>query len=304
MLPDASDDGDLAESRTEAFGYVYCGLRRIAAAEGPGASQDEYTDAAHDGHENADTAPEHSSTARQEPAAADSDATAPSTSRYKLKNPDEIDAEFLRALHDVRRRDDADRDAVTKALQLLEREPSFGRVGIQPSMWAADQGLAVEQIGHLSTGHKIVLNIVVQLAAHLRRRSLVLLDEPETHLHPPLLAALMKSVQQLLDHYDSFAVMATHSPVVLQEIPAVNVRVLSRFGDDAEVSSPHIETFGENLSTVTRAAFSLDSSATDYQGTLAELAASNTVEEIDALFPLGLSDQARALVLRLKRATR
>jgi len=132
----------------------------------------------------------------------------------------------------------------------------------------------------------------------------VLLDEPETHLHPPLLAALMKSVQQLLDHYDSFAVMATHSPVVLQEIPAVNVRVLSRFGDDAEVSSPHIETFGENLSTVTRAAFSLDSSATDYQGTLAELAASNTVEEIDALFPLGLSDQARALVLRLKRATR
>jgi predicted ATP-dependent endonuclease of OLD family len=39
---------------------------------------------------------------------------------------------------------------------------------------------------------------VTQLAAHLRTRSLVLIDEPETHLHPPLVAALLRAIQALL----------------------------------------------------------------------------------------------------------
>lgn len=223
--------------------------------------------------------------------------------RHDLKNLDEIEHEFLDALIDARQRDGADKTAVTTALELLEREPSFGRVGIAPSDWVSDHALAEAEIEQLSTGHKIVLNIVVQLAAHLRRRSLVLLDEPETHLHPPLLGALLKAIHRLLEHYDSFAIMATHSPVVLQEVPASSVRVLSRFGDLADVSLPDIETFGENLSAITRNVFSLDSSETDFQGVLVELAAIMTLEEIEQLFPLGLSDQARALVLRLKRPT-
>lgn len=272
MLP-AQQVSAKQDSRTEAFGYVYCGLRRIEAVEIP-----ERT--AHSAH-----------------------AEVGKIRGHHLKNLDEIDAEFLGALSDARQRDGGDRIAVSTALELLEREPSFGRIGISPSAWVADPDQADAEIEKLSTGHKIVLNIVVQLAAHLRRRSLVLLDEPETHLHPPLLAALLKAIQRLLEHYDSFAIMATHSPVALQEVPANSVQVLSRFGDFSEVSPPEIETFGENLSAITRNVFSLDSSATDFQGVLVDLAATMSLEEIDRLFPFGLSDQARALVLRLKRAT-
>lgn len=39
-----------------------------------------------------------------------------------------------------------------------------------------------------STGHKIALLIVTGLLANIQPYSLVLVDEPETHLHPPLLA--------------------------------------------------------------------------------------------------------------------
>lgn len=257
-------DEDVFESeagRTELFGYVYCGLRRV------------------------DTTVE----SRTEP------------HRPELKSLDEIDQEFLNALEKARDRQINGESVLLAALQTLEREPSFGRIGVHPSTLIDIDVDAKGQIRDLSTGHKIVLNIVVQLAAHLTPRSLVLLDEPETHLHPPLLAALLKAVQWLLDAYDSFVVIATHSPVVLQEVPASSVRVLMRFGDVAEVEEPEIETFGESVGAITRYVFSLDSSATDYQGVLASLAGRLDIDEIEMLFNNGLSDQARALILRMQR---
>jgi len=50
--------------------------------------------------------------------------------RHRLKNVDEIDAEFLLALREACERDGDDCVAVSTALGVLEREPSFGRVGI------------------------------------------------------------------------------------------------------------------------------------------------------------------------------
>lgn len=251
------DETDRPDGRTEAFGYVYCGLRRLASNEGP-----------------------------QEEAS------------YKLKSIDEIEVEFARALADVGRRGQA-RPHLVDAFQALSEEPSFGRAGVDLSRLGSgvDSSAAIHAFQQLSTGHKIVLNIVTQLAAHLRTRSLVLIDEPESHLHPPLMAALLRAVQILLRAHDSFAVVATHSPVVVQEIPSRHVKILERYINDVSVRAPEIETFGENIGSITRHVFSLDSSATDYQGTLAALARKFTLDEIDALFDNGMSAQARALVL-------
>ena len=249
--------------RTELFGYVYCGLRRV------------------------DVSPSGSDL----------------TERRELKSLDEIEQEMLNALDRAQNKVVGDRRILVECLGLLEQEPSFGRIGVQPSTWLEVGAKPGEEIRLLSTGHKIVLNIVAQLAAHLKPRSIVLLDEPETHLHPPLLAAMLRVLQRLLDFHDSFMIIATHSPVVLQEVPAGSVRVLTRFGDSADVELPEIETFGANVGTITRHVFSLDNSATDYQGVLADLAARLTLDEIEELFADGMSDQARALVLRAKRST-
>ncbi|MBW6100166.1 ATP-binding protein [Escherichia coli] len=51
----------------------------------------------------------------------------------------------------------------------------------------------------------------------MKKRCLVLFDEPETHLHPPLLAVLMSALRIVLNEVDAFAIVATHSPVVVQE---------------------------------------------------------------------------------------
>lgn len=54
------------------------------------------------------------------------------------------------------------------------------------------------------------------------------------------------------------AVIATHSPVVLQEVPNSCVWKLSRFGGAVKAERPAIETFGENVGTLTSEVFGLE----------------------------------------------
>lgn len=149
-----------------------------------------------------------------------------------------------------------------------------------------------------STGHKIALHAIASLVAHTTRKSLVLYDEPETHLHPPLIAAVMHALRLVLEEKNAFAVIATHSPVILQETLAQHVRVIRRIGSEFEVLVPEKETFGENVGTLTQDTFGLTSAATDYHEVLDLLIqAHDTVEEVGQHFRTGLSGQALAYVL-------
>lgn len=216
----------------------------------------------------------------------------------ELKSIGEIDAELASAFRSASRRN---QEALVEALANLDLDPSFGRVGLSLSEWVSLEALPPEKLAVLSAGQKIVLNIVAQLAAHLRSRSLVLLDEPETHLHPPLLAALLRGIQSLLDAFDSFAIVATHSPVVLQEVPAKDVQVIERFGGIVSASDPQLETFGAGLGELTHEAFGLDNSVADYRAVIRRLAEKLSIDQLEALFPLGLSSQARGLAIRAQR---
>ena len=182
----------------------------------------------------------------------------------------------------------------------LREEPSFKRAGYELDLLSANGGWT-QEFKFLSSGHKISVNIIVQLVAALQQRSLVLIDEPEAHLHPPLLAALMKGIGIALEAHGSYAVVATHSPVVLQEIAGCYAHVLRRHGSRSSVEEPEIETFGENIGLLTRHVFNLDNSQSDYVGVLRELASRLTMEEIESLFDQGLSSQARAFVMQAQR---
>lgn len=110
----------------------------------------------------------------------------------------------------------------------------------------------------LSSGHKIVLLTIVRLIDTVEERSLVLLDEPETHLHPPLLSAFMKALSNLLRQRNAVAIIATHSPVVLQEVPKSCVWKFSRSGNYSKVERLSLESYGENLGTLTREVFGFE----------------------------------------------
>jgi len=215
-----------------------------------------------------------------------------------LKGAKEIQGDIMSAL--VRATTPERKQKLEAALSPLSREPSFRRVELSDT-FAFDSDSWQDSFSYLSTGHKLVLNIVVQLVAHLEPGSLVLIDEPESHLHPPLLAALLKSINISLDQFDSYAVMATHSPVLLQEVPRRYVRILQRFGNLTLVAIPEIETFAENVGLLTRHVFNLDSSATDYHSTLRSMQESFSLDEIMELFDGEMSAQSISYLTSLRR---
>jgi predicted ATPase len=211
-----------------------------------------------------------------------------------LKSFEAIHAEFeaarTQALNKLRGRQ------LAEIFEPLAREPSFAMAGGLPPL-DASPAIWRRAISGFSTGHKIVLNILVQLCATLEKRSLVLIDEPEMHLHPPLVAALLRSMGIALKVNDSFAIMATHSPVVVQEIPGSNVIILRRAQGASTFEEPEIETYGEHIGLLTSRIFNLDNSQSDFRGHLRGLTEERTLDEIEGLFELGLSAQARVIVL-------
>lgn len=152
----------------------------------------------------------------------------------------------------------------------------------------------------LSSGHQVIVLTLVQLIANITERSLVVLDEPENHLHPPLLAAFIRALSELLIDRNGVALIATHSPVVLQEVPKSCAWKINRYGKEVRVSRLEIESFGATIGALTREIFGLEVKNSGFHKMLIEEVKNNSnYEEIVAKFNNELGDEARVLLRTL-----
>lgn len=228
----------------------------------------------------------------------DSDTSSPIDDRVaqtRLKSIEQLTEEFVGYRRKITEKNR--QPLLEKALGKLEK-------GLFREEWAENAQSVTDDdarawFHQCSTGHKITLLVVFGLVANLEANSLVLIDEPETHLHPPLLSAMMHALRQILEEYEASAVVATHSPVVVQESMARHVHVVRREGDLTAVMPVSTETFGEGIGLITAQVFGMESNATDFHDVLDKLIAKyKDVEKIEALFKDGvMSHQARAYVL-------
>lgn len=113
----------------------------------------------------------------------------------------------------------------------------------------------VPKFKKLSSGHKVILLTIVKLIDTVEEKTLVLLDEPEEHLHPPLVSAFIRTLSELLVYRNGVGIIATHSPVIVQEVPKSCVWILRRTGNQIVADRPQGETFGENLGVLTSEIF-------------------------------------------------
>jgi predicted ATPase len=161
-----------------------------------------------------------------------------------------------------------------QAIKTLEVDENFAEMRLLELAECSDFDLreaALHRIKKMSSGHSIVILSMTLLVARVDEKTLVLFDEPESHLQPPLLSALMRSLAQLLKARNALAIIATHSPVVLQEIPKSCVWKVFRSKLASEKMRPEIETFGENVGTLTRDVFRLDVAKSGFHMVLADL---------------------------------
>ncbi|KAF5994858.1 AAA family ATPase [Streptomyces sp. WAC00263] len=193
----------------------------------------------------------------------------------KINTPDQLALDFARSVEACLTGMRAQRWA--GALRTLR----YAGSGFLQDLWVEDflaiedaaqrKNMATQLFGTLSSGHKSVLLTLTRLVEHVTERTLVVIDEPESHLHPPLLAAFIRALSDLLTDRNGLAIIATHSPVVLQEVPASCVWKLRRYDDQMVAERPTIETFGENVGILTHEVFGLEVTDSGYHRYLKQL---------------------------------
>jgi ABC-type multidrug transport system ATPase subunit len=154
-----------------------------------------------------------------------------------------------------------------------------------------------ESLTLLSSGQAILAHFVTALLAWIQPNSLVLFDEPETHLHPNAVASLFNVLTEILTEFDSFSIVATHSAIVIQQVPASRVLVFSREGNITQAEPLGLESFGESVTELTKHVFETLEIDTLYRRTLRKLARTERAGDTVLRFPRGLSLSAQAYLI-------
>lgn len=195
-----------------------------------------------------------------------------------------------------------------RALEMLQADPIFRDAEVSSLARSAVEADEIKSEARrvfkkLSSGHKIVLLTVTRLVETVEEKTLVLLDEPEAHLHPPLLSAFVRALSDLLINRNGVAVVATHSPVVLQEVPQSCVWKIRRTGTRSVAERPEVQTFGENVGLLTREVFGLEVTQSGFHKMLRDAVAElPDYDRIIRRFNDELGDEARAIVQGLLAA--
>ncbi|MED3876477.1 ATP-dependent nuclease [Lysinibacillus capsici] len=145
---------------------------------------------------------------------------------------------------------------------------------------------------NLSSGQSLILLTMTELITNIEDESLVLFDEPENHLHPNALSNLIKVLNEILEEFNSYAILSTHSSIVVQEIPSRYIKVIERNGTIPFIRDLHIESFGENLTTITNEVFDVKNSESNYKTILRRLSKNLRYNDILEMFGDNLSYNA------------
>lgn len=152
-----------------------------------------------------------------------------------------------------------------------------------------------------SSGQHILISTMTELVCNIERESLILFDEPEIHLHPNAIANVMRMFSKLLEKYDSYAIFATHSPVILQELPSTNIQILEKIDNTISVRNPLIECFGDNISQIISDIFDVTEIESYHKQVLKRLSEEISEEDVYEIFNEHLSMDAKIYLKTLYR---
>lgn len=149
----------------------------------------------------------------------------------------------------------------------------------------------------LSSGHTNILLTLASLIDKVEERTLVVIDEPEGHLHPTLISAFIRALSDLLTYRNGVAIIATHSSVIVQAVPSNCVWIIERLENNLYFHRPKHETFGDNLGEIATDIFKYNILETYYHKEINDvIEKANSYEEALEMFGGQLGDEARALL--------
>ena len=135
----------------------------------------------------------------------------------------------------------------------------FLKYNEQTDNFDLDKNLLHDRIDILNSGQLHIFNLLTFIHAHIHLTSLLVIDEPEVHMHPQVIVSFMKMLGDILNRFRSYAVIATHSPLIVREMVGQNVYLMQTLdGGFPNVSKVSFETFGADASELYMNIFHFD----------------------------------------------
>ncbi len=159
-------------------------------------------------------------------------------------------------------------DLVGQCINTLNSDPIFEALHVMNWFNKNNEEKLETLYSKLSSGHKIVLLSILKIIIGVEPNSIVLIDEPEQNLHPPLISSFVQAILTVLKKRNAMAIIATHSPVIVQECTAESTWILNRSSDQLKINRPTIKTFGENVGTITYDVFDLEVDKSGYMSVI------------------------------------
>ncbi|QND12961.1 ATP-binding protein [Rhizobium leguminosarum bv. trifolii] len=215
-------------------------------------------------------------------------------------NTEEVGTMLAQALEPVAQSDRMDRLEEVLATLLDDQRAA--------ALVSEDDETRNEAVAQLSAGQRLVTAIFSNIVGFIEEGSLLIIDEPETNLHPGLLSSVASALSHVLEEFDSYALVATHSPILLQQIPSRYVQVISRNNQDLPtITGLGFESFGEDLGELSRRVLGLTDIERDFSDVLDTLFEKHgSAEAVAKLFPfpLGIPAQSHLFALEVARDRR
>lgn len=147
-------------------------------------------------------------------------------------------------------------DGEDKLLRISEQFIAKDLIERMYNWYEIDAEEASKCIDMMSSGECNMFFMIADIIAHIRYNSLILFDEPELHMHPNAVTIFMNILYSILEEYQSFAIIATHSPLIVREILGESVYVMERDEAHPSIRNIGIESFAANLTELYEEIFS------------------------------------------------
>jgi hypothetical protein len=154
----------------------------------------------------------------------------------------------------------------------------------------------------LSSGELSFLRFAALAGLYIENGTLLLFDEPETHLHPNFISQFVALLDRLLEQTGSAAILSTHSVYFVREAVEDQVTVLRSDADRAiSAETPTLKTFGADVGAISYFVFGEDQPsrlALEVENKIIERAASwdDVFEQYKDKISLDLLGEIRARV--------
>ncbi|PAE06047.1 hypothetical protein CHI12_18455, partial [Terribacillus saccharophilus] len=208
----------------------------------------------------------------------------------------------LLSIHDLEKYPGG-KESLTQDIQLLE----YFSIHLLTDVWCDKSSLDEPiPLSMFSSGELSMFIRLFDLHEYVKDNSIVLIDEPETHLHPLWIRGYIRTLIKLLGDRKCHVIIATHSPLIVSDVTKNCIVALQKNGNS--ISQVHIDekTLGLNYEEVLSDIFYLEESkgrmVNEYENIINELLSANEYDKALEIYShIADSDTKYRIYLKLKK---